>query len=156
PFVNDPAFSLVFEAGRVQNLIALRSLTKFYALPGLRLGYAVGSVEMMNRLRAQVVPWSVNVLAQVAGIAALDDHDFSVRTHAWLEEERPAFLSRLAEFAEFIHPLAGSANFVLCELHVITADRLTLALRECGIAIRNASNFVGLDDCYIRIAIRLP
>jgi threonine-phosphate decarboxylase len=163
-FVVDEAFlpflaaeaehSLIRATTRLPNLIVLRSLTKIYAFPGLRLGYAVASTELAARLREQIVPWSINVLAQEAGLAALDDGDYLRRTRAWLQTEGKAFTAALAEFAEFLEPIPSRANFVLARLRNLTAARLTAGLADCGIFVRDASNFIGLDDRYIRLAIR--
>jgi threonine-phosphate decarboxylase len=155
PFLQDEADqSLVGACARLPNLVVLRSLTKLYALPGLRLGYAVAHAELAERLRGQTVPWSVNALAQVAGLAALEDADFVARTRAWLGPERDALHGRLRGFAGHLQPLPSRANFLLVRLRGITADWLARRLQDHGIAIREAGNFVGLDASQIRVAVR--
>src|SRR5262249_49752338 len=74
PFLReDPQVSLIPAVATFSNLIVLRSLTKIYAFPGLRLGYAAANPELARRIGSQIVPWSVNALAQKAGLAALRD-----------------------------------------------------------------------------------
>jgi L-threonine-O-3-phosphate decarboxylase len=139
----------------VAPLLVLRSLTKLYALPGLRLGYVVGPPDALARVREQLPPWSVNTLAQTAGVAALRDDDYLRRTHAWFAAEQPALGQALAEFAAF-DVIPSEANFYLLRLRSPepSSTVLTARLRERGIAIRDASNFVGLNDRYVRVAVR--
>jgi threonine-phosphate decarboxylase len=151
PFRDDEAaHSLIPHVDRLPNVVVLRSLTKLYALPGLRLGYAVASEMSAHRLRAERVPWSVNALAQGAGLAALDDEAYLAETHAWLAAERGSLLRRLAEVSAALKPLPTESNFVL----LWTASSIASALAERGIVVRDASNFVGLDERYFRVAVR--
>jgi threonine-phosphate decarboxylase len=146
--------SLIPAVSRLANLVVLRSLTKLYALPGLRLGYLVAPAEWAERVRAQVVPWSVNALAQAAGLAALGDEDYHRRTRAWLASEVPPFAGRLARACERLRPVRSEASFVLAELHGLTAAAAVEGLARQGIAVRDATNFVGLGAQYLRVAVR--
>jgi threonine-phosphate decarboxylase len=146
--------SLIPALGRLSNLIVLRSLTKWYALPGLRLGYAALRPGLAHKLRGQLGPWSVNVLAQAAGLGALDDHDYRARTQEWLADQQPTFRDRLAAVSQQLRPLPSSVNFVLARLEGVVSGWLCNELLGRGIAIRDAANFVGLDQHYVRIAIR--
>lgn len=161
-FVVDEAFlpfvvaenqhTLCGEAARLGNLIVLRSLTKFYALAGLRLGYAVTTPALAERLRRHVPPWSVNGPAQVAGWAALMGHAvYRQQTLDWLQRDREPLVAQLGAFGQVLPP---SANFALLRLRDHTASDLCHQLRERGLVLRNAANFVGLDDRYVRVAIR--
>jgi threonine-phosphate decarboxylase len=157
PFRDDEAdHSLIPVADQLANLIVLRSLTKVYALAGLRLGYAVTNPELAARLREQLVPWSVNALAQVAGVAALDDEPFLQQTRAWLRDNLGPFTAQLAACSSCLQPLASDANFVLVRLKGASAGWLCQRLLERGLAVRDASNFVGLGSEYIRISLRKP
>jgi threonine-phosphate decarboxylase len=138
---------------RAENLIVLRSMTKFFALPGLRLGYAVTAPELADRIRRALPGWPVNVLAQAAGLAALADRDFQGRTRDWLVAEA-GFLNCPELQVPGFRPLPSSASFVLVRLHKISSSELRSRLIRRGILIRDASNFVGLDDRYVRIAVR--
>jgi threonine-phosphate decarboxylase len=157
PFRGDEAaVSVVSAVGRLPNLVVVRSLTKLYALPGLRLGFAVASPELAGRLRDQLAPWSVNALAQAAGVAALDDADFLGRTRARAEEEGDFLNRSLAGLAPTLRAVPSRAVFVLLRLRGDEAARLTAALRERGILVRDASNFVGLNGHHVRVAVRSP
>ncbi len=156
PFRADEAeHSLVPALPRLPNLVVVRSLTKVCALAGLRLGYAVAGPERAERLRAHLPPWSVNALAQAAGLVVLEDAEFLAETHSWLAQTRPVFLERLRASSACIEPLPSEANFVLLRLKEGTAARLARRLGERGIAVRDASNFVGLGPGYVRVAVRL-
>ena len=141
----------------IPNLIKLKSLTKYFALPGLRLGYATGRVDLMEKVKRQLVPWSVNTLAQVAGLAAMGEFQaFYLRSRLGYADEVAAFRSQLAMMSQHVHVVPGQANFVLLRLLTTTAPALCNRLAERGIAVRDASNFVGLDERYVRIAVRTP
>jgi len=163
-FVLDEAFlpllpdgedqTLAPTAARAENMIVLRSLTKAYALPGLRLGYAVSNPRLAARLRAQVVPWSVNALAQAAGLAALDDDDFLCKSLTKLWREVEPFRAGLRFCSERLEPLPTRATFFLVRLHGLTSGRLAGRLAGRGIAVRDAANFVGLDARHVRLSVR--
>jgi threonine-phosphate decarboxylase len=155
PFRPDEAdHSLIPAVHRLANLIVVRSLTKVYTLCGLRLGYVVAGQPLAARLRGEVVPWSVNALAQVAGLAALEDDAFLPRTHAWFREEAESFASRLGACSPRLEPVPSAANFALVRLNGITAGRLAAELLRTGFAVRDASNFIGLDERFVRVAVR--
>jgi threonine-phosphate decarboxylase len=155
PFREDEmVHSLIRALDRLDNLVVVRSLTKVYALAGLRLGYAVASAALAARLREQIVPWSVNSLAQAAGVAALDDEPFLAVTRNWLARTLPSFLTRLAGCSSCLRPIPSQANFVLIRLKDTSAGWLARRLAERGIAIRDASNFIGLGPEYVRLSLR--
>lgn len=159
--------SLIPALNRLSNLIVLRSLTKVYAIPGVRLGYAITSPDLGKALSQQLVPWSVNVLAQHAGLAALTDSEYLVQTHKYLFDQlfppptsegftAPSFSDRFLDVSPCLHPLTSLTNFTLVRLESIASNPLCSGLAERGIVVRNAANFVGLDDHFIRVAIRSP
>jgi threonine-phosphate decarboxylase len=156
PFRDDEAaHTLVGACGGLPNLVVLRSLTKIYALAGLRLGYAVAGPALAGRLREQVVPWSVNAVAQAAGVLALDNDGVLLPvTRAWLRETLGLFPAQLGTCSRCLHVIPSEANFVLVRLGGVTAAWLCGRLAERGIDIRDASNFVGLDEHYVRISLR--
>jgi len=155
PFRLDEAdHSLIPAIARLANLIVLRSLTKVYTLPGLRLGYAVAPGPWAAGLREEIVPWSVNALAQAAGLVALEDSAFLAQTHVWFEQEAPAFFKQLRAVSSALEPTPSEANYLLVRLHGITASRLVSRVAALGFALRDAGNFVGLDEYYVRLAAR--
>jgi threonine-phosphate decarboxylase len=84
----DERESLVLRAAEDPRLIVLRTLTKFYAIPGLRLGYLVAVPETISKLRILQPPWSVNALAEAAGLAALEEHEYARFTRSFVGERR--------------------------------------------------------------------
>jgi threonine-phosphate decarboxylase len=158
PFRDDEAdHTLVPACRRLPNLVVLHSMTKVYALAGVRLGYAVAAPALAARLREQIVPWSVNAIAQAAGVTVLDnDSDFLFTTRAWLRHNLGPFTEQLSACSDCLRVVPSQANFVLVRLTGVTAGRLCYRLGQRGIAVRDASNFVGLDDRYVRIALGTP
>jgi threonine-phosphate decarboxylase len=157
PFRPDEAVhSLVASTARLANLVVTRSLTKVYTLPGLRLGYAVAGERLAAAIRQEIAPWSVNALAQSAGLVALDDAPFLARSHAWFVEHAQPFAGQLRACSAWLEPLPSDAAFVLVRLKGCTASRLAGRLEEQDIAIRQADNFIGLDDHCVRISVRRP
>ncbi|MAF65985.1 MAG: threonine-phosphate decarboxylase [Planctomycetes bacterium] len=140
------------------NVILLRSMTKFYAIPGLRLGYAVASPQITANLSRQLPEWTVNAIAQVAGCHCLGDDDYASRTRQSVAEWRQQLMRELA-LLPGVHVYPGEANFLLCRLDSGGTDAKSLArklLQNDGIAIRACGNFGQLDDHFFRIAVRTP
>lgn len=135
--------------------IVLRSLTKFYALAGLRLGCALASPQLAERLRAALPPWEVNTMAQFAGVAALADHQYAAETRELINAERHLLtdsLSRLPGMTLF----PSAANYLLIHLSgPLDAPQLyERLLKKHHILLRDCSNFVGLDQQFVRVAVR--
>lgn len=140
---------------RPDNVIILQSLTKTYAIAGLRLGMALGAAELMARCRCLQPLWSVNTLAQKVGRAALADDEYRQRSRAFVREQRQA-LYELLEKLPGVTVFPGSANFLLCRLEhpQLNAVQLTDKALHQGIALRACDNFAGLDDRFFRVAVR--
>ncbi len=140
---------------RPDNVIVLASLTKFYALPGLRLGLCFAAPETITRIRRRLPAWNVGVLAQRVGARALRDLDFQERTVRAVASLREALTAELREIPG-LRVFPGAANFLLCRLDRVgmTAKPLFERLLAEGLAIRLCANFEGLDDSYFRIAVR--
>ncbi len=132
------------------NVLVLRSMTKDYALAGLRLGYAIGHPQVVDALVRVRPPWNVNALAQAAGLAALEDQEHLQRTLAALRRERDAFLSSLCDLGLDILP--SETHFFLLRVGDAAAFRRRLLAH--GILVRDATSF-GLP-AHVRIATRRP
>ncbi len=132
------------------NVLLLRSMTKDFALAGLRLGYAVGAEELIASLARARPPWSVNALAQAAGIAALRDQSHLSHSLELLAAAKSELMAALAALGMQVLPSA--APFFLVRVGDGAAVRLAL-LRQ-GILIRDCASF-GLP-AYIRICTRRP
>lgn len=145
--------SLARHVREFDNLIVLRSLTKAFGLAGLRLGYCLTNARLAGLLRDAKVPWSINALAEVAGVEALNDIDHVKRSKAILARERDYVSSRLEEMG--YRPLRSSVNFILVGTP-IHSTTLRDMLMQKGILVRDCSNFHGLEDGrYIRVSLRL-
>ena len=130
------------------SIIALRSMTKDYALTALRLGYAVASEDVIARLAALQPDWSVNGLAQAAGLVAIADTAYLERARRAVAASRDCVVERLSDLGIRCYPTA--ANFVLAQ--VGDAGRLRDGLARRGLFVRDCTSF-GLPDC-IRIGLR--
>jgi len=138
-----------------RNLWVVVSLTKCWALPGLRLGYAVGPEEEVTQLARLGDPWRLNFLSQRAGLFCLQQPGYLEKTLALVEKEKNYLRRRLHQMGCFkVYP--GQANFLLVrgERPGFHAGDLYRFLLERGLLIRRADNFRGLDHRYFRLAIR--
>ncbi len=135
------------------NLIVLRSLTKFYSLPGLRLGYAIAHPDRLRRWQSWRDPWCVNQLAVVAALAALPDRDFQESTWAWLPPARSSLYAGLAQDPRF-QPYASAANFLLVYSQEPVPPLQAHLLQQHQILIRDCLSFPELGEHYFRVAVR--
>lgn len=151
------ALSLAARAAARPELLVVGSLTKLYCLPGLRLGYAVGTPERIAALAALQPAWSVNAPAQDALLACLEQADFAARTQAVVEAER-ARLAGALDTLPGLRAFPSRANYLLvdCRAAGRTAADLADALGRRGILIRDCGGFPGLDPHYFRVAVRGP
>ena len=155
----------------MQNVIVIHSMTKRFAIPGLRLGYIIAPSAVIGRLRANYRPWAVNALAIEAGHWLLEDegeHHSSEGEHHSSEEpcfreEMKLLLAQTRYLHERLRNIFGihvyptSTNFMLCSIQESTAAELKeYLLAHHGFLIRDASNFEGLSACHFRIATQLP
>ncbi|MEM8604357.1 MAG: threonine-phosphate decarboxylase CobD [Cyanobacteria bacterium P01_H01_bin.121] len=145
--------SLVPWLAQYPNLVVLRSLTKFYSLPGLRLGYALGQPELLQQWQRWRDPWSVNVLAEAAGLAVLQDTDFQRQTWDWLPQARDQLLTGLRQLPG-LQPYPGAANFLLVESDFSVTALQTQLLQRSRILIRDCLSFPELGDRFFRVAVR--
>ncbi|WP_367925409.1 threonine-phosphate decarboxylase CobD [uncultured Ruthenibacterium sp.] len=133
-----------------KNLIILRAFTKWYAMAGIRLGYALCSnEEVLERMRQSGQPWAVSTLAQAAGSAALDEKEYSERLRQLVAEQRPALMDGLRALGCRVIP--GQANYLLFyHPNLQLAERL----RQRGVLVRMCKNYPGLGDGWYRVAVR--
>lgn len=147
--------SLVDEVEEYRNLFVLRSFTKVYGLAGLRVGYVAACKEAAGLLAKAKTPWNVNCLAQAAALAALDDEGYLERTRRLVEAER-AFLMEGLKRLKALKVFPASANFIFIDVRRtgLTAAQLKEEMLKRGILIRDCSSFRGLDEFYVRVAVR--
>ncbi len=160
-FVIDEAFADFVDGytsiacAALDNVVVLRSMTKFYAIPGLRLGYAIAPPEIAQRLRETITPWSVNVLAQAVGTMCLSGERYAEMTRAAVPPLRKELASELARIPGFkVFP--STVNYLLLRIDQPSwsAPRLAEELLRRRIAIRVCDNYEGLDERFFRVAVR--
>lgn len=147
--------TLLREAAVTERLVVIRSLTKFYSLPGIRLGFAVAHPGLIERMRRLQVPWSVNGPAQRIGAQLLGLSEFAEATRAWLAAERPRLAQALEALGLRVFP--SDANYLLFRLPReagFSARDLQQRMGRKGVLIRDASRFAGLDAAYGRVAVK--
>ncbi len=131
------------------SLFLLRSFTKMYGIPGLRLGYGLCSdTELLERMEEVRQPWSVSIPAQEAGIAALDEQEWCRQVRNYVAEQRGWLAGELEHLGCNVYPSA--ANYLLFYLD----KELMEPLKKKGILIRDCSNYRGLTKGYYRIAVK--
>ena len=137
------------------NIIVVHSFTKFYAVPGLRIGAAFTNETLITQLQQYIPSWSVNTLAQAYTKAALNDVDYIKRTKQELNEER-AFMYNALDAIEGITVYPPSANFMLFQVNQegITANYINEELKKYNMFVRNCDSYVGLTNHWVRIAIK--
>lgn len=149
-----PEQSVLRRAVSWPHVIILRSMTKFYALPGLRVGYAVATRATARRLRRQLPPWSVSVMGQVAARAALNDTAHARQSLMFMARERERLSTLLAALPGCV-VIPTRANYVLVELpRGRHAHGVTEQLRKQGLLIRDCSAVPGMNSRSVRIAVR--
>jgi threonine-phosphate decarboxylase len=148
-------FSMISLINEFPNLFVLRSFTKIFGLTGLRVGYGVASEEITSILLNAKLPWNVNCLAQAAAIAALSDKEHVKKTLELVKEEKAFLMGELERFkAVKVYP--PDANFIFIDVRKsgVTAAQVKENMLRHGVLIRDCSSFAGLDEYYIRVAVK--
>ncbi len=141
-----------------KNLALIRSFTKFYGLPGLRIGYLLAPPPVAAQVRNHLPPWSVNTLAQVAGAFCFTQDEYRRKTLELIAKERQRLTGKLSAIPG-LDVFPAQANYLLVRMdrRLQPASRLKWDIFERDrIIIRNCGSFEGLDDWYFRVAVRLP
>ena len=143
-----------------QNLFVTRAFTKFFAISGLRLGYGIYFDKKLEKgISEKKEPWSVNNIAEMAGLTVLDDTEYIEKTLKWITEEKTYVYEKLNEI-NGIKPYKTEVNFITVKiednfiLKGLNVKILRGKMIEKGILIRDASNFKFLDERFFRLAIK--
>lgn len=152
-FVEDNyKYSLIEELDNFKNLIIVKSLTKLFAFPGIRLGYGLSSNNnVIEKINSVGTPWSVNTVADYAGREALKDVEYIKNSVAYIKKENEFLYNGLEKFKD-ITTFKGAVNFIFFKLNKNIDLREKLIRR--GIIIRSCSNYIGLDHNFYRVAVR--
>lgn len=148
-FTRQPSVAALRER---RGLFILRSLTKFYAMPGLRIGCLIGDPADIVDLVSSRAPWQTNILAEKAAAAALADVEFHKRSIAFVERERRWLSDKLTGLSG-IKPLPSAANFILC-CSESGVGRLAKHLFRRRILIRDCTATEGVEGSAFRVAVR--
>jgi threonine-phosphate decarboxylase len=146
--------SIKKEAQELRGVLLLRSMTKFFSMAGLRLGYLVAEEDLIKRFKRVIPPWSVNTLAIAAGASTFRDVSYMERTFSWFREEKAFMFRELGKF-HALKVFPSSANFFLVKLltDAITGSYLKEILISRGILIRELSAIRGLGERFFRVAL---
>ena len=143
-----------------KNLFVTRAFTKFFAIPGLRLGYGMYfDKELEQKISEKKEPWSVNNIAEMAGLTVLDDTEYIEKTLKWITKEKIYMYEKLNEISG-IKVYETEVNFITGKideklfLEGLNVKILKEKMLEQGILIRDASNFKFLDERFFRLAIK--
>ena len=143
-----------------KNLFVTRAFTKFFAIPGLRLGYGMYfDKELEKKISEKKEPWSVNNIAEMAGLTVLDDMEYIEKTLKWIAEEKIYMYEKLNEISG-IKVYETEVNFITGKIDEklfsegLNVKILREKMLEQGILIRDASNFNFLDERFFRLAIK--
>ena len=158
-FVDDVAHtSAVPLTAYYNNIIILRGTSKFFAAPGLRLGYAItGNEDLLRNMNQRKNPWTINSLAVIAGELMFQDKDYIAATRDLVLSERQRMYELFQESERF-RPYKPTANFMLLRImddDLTSQDLFDRAIRE-GMMIRDCSTFPFLNDKFIRFCFMKP
>jgi len=147
--------TLVGYVKKYKNLFVIRSVTKFYGMPGIRFGYGIATESIIDTLQTVRQPWSINGLAGLATLAAFKDKEFIENTKRTITKEKAELAKMLTEIGG-LHVYPSETNFLLVKIlkPKFTSTALIEELAKKGLLIRDCSTFVGLDDSYFRVTVR--
>ena len=150
----DPNESLSEQVLHSNNLFIFRSVTKFFALAGLRVAYMIAPQRFASAITGRLDPWPISTLASIATIAAVNDAAYIVTTIACVQSERKSLRGELSDLGLMVFP--SWANFLFFRLGNAQHDRnlWERLILEYGIVVRNCATFEGLDETFFRVAVR--
>jgi threonine-phosphate decarboxylase len=157
-FVDDEKrYSMAEYVNEYNNLFVLRSLTKFFGLAGVRIGYGIGASELVSAMNNVKMPWSINSLAMFATEAAIKDTDFIKKSRLLVSKNR----TKMLELFKSIHWLKvypSETNFLLLEIIQgdLTSTQIKETLAKKGFLIRDCKDFDGLNNRFFRVTVRRP
>ena len=144
--------SMISYINEFENLIIIKSLTKFFALPGIRIGYGIcGNIKLIEKIEGMSPAWNVNIFAEVATKVGLKDENYIQKSIKFINDEKKYLYMGLKKINE-IEVYKPSLNFILFKT-LIKLD-LKEELLKHNILIRSCKNYNGLDNSYYRAAVR--
>jgi threonine-phosphate decarboxylase len=154
-FVGDRSISLRELARENERLIVIGSLTKFFAIPALRLGYAVATAKNALKMEQLLPPWRINTLAEAAAVASLKDLEYIAETIRLIKEERPFLMAGLSQISG-LDTYPSACNFILIDVERTGCSSVELQQRlgPEGVLIRECGSFNNLSPYYFRVAVK--
>jgi threonine-phosphate decarboxylase len=151
----DEKFSVLPYINQFKNLFVLYSLTKFYGIPGLRLGAGIGPEEIVKGLNQIRDPWNVNCFAQLAGEVSLRDREYIKSTKEYVQAEKDFLYDELCRI-KGLKPYKPSVNYIFINIKAtgLTSSALKKCMGAKGILVRDCSSYVNLGEDYIRVAVK--
>ena len=153
-FTDNEMDSFISKVTQYKSIFIIRALTKFFAMPGIRFGYGITSNKnLLTTIKGKQNPWNINCFAELATRYVLEDEEYINESKKLMKKERKHFLEQLnkIDFIDTIYPT--SCNYVLCKLKIHN-DILYQHCLENKILIRKAHDYKGLDEKYVRFAIK--
>ena len=165
-FVIDESYHMFVDGSHKQsmmrsplpNVMVLNSLSKFFTIPGLRIGFLISSPVIIKKFKAYLLPWSVNSLAQMAVQYLMEQtaqvEEFIENTITFIAREKDILYETFKNSSD-IKIFPSTTSFILARLYGnLTADTLGSHLAQDRILIRNCSNFYGLSDRFVRFSLK--
>lgn len=143
----------LFKNEDYENVAIIRAATKFFSLPGIRLGYCCASSEKVKEIQKIELPWSINSLADAAGQFIFNDEEYIRESQVYIAEERKFLLEELSKI-NYLKVYNTHTNYILLKLLKWDEEYIFKELLQNGIVIRKCKSFIGLSDGYIRVAIK--
>jgi len=154
-FVQDNNQSFIGKCVSFKCLFIIRAFTKFFAMPGIRFGYGVSTdLEFIEKISKLQIPWNINTFAEVAVKTVLSDGEYINNSKVMLEIEKKYFYDKLQKFGFIDKVYESHANFLLLKLRNVSDEDVFNYCILKGVLIRRCRNFRGLDDSFIRLAIK--
>jgi len=147
--------SLITKVKKFENLFVIRSFTKFFGIPGLRIGFGGGNPKLINFLKKVQTLWPVNNVAQELAEELLNSKDFIKNSVRYFQEESKFVSEELAKIKGLkIYPTSTNYLLINTENTSLSSKYITNQMLKHNILVRDCSNYNGLDDYYIRVAIK--
>jgi threonine-phosphate decarboxylase len=154
---NAKRYSMAEYVTRYNNLFVLRSLTKFFGLAGLRMGFGIASPDVIDALKRAKMPWTVNSLAMFAAKEAVKDEDFIKRSRLLISRSKKQ-MQKMFQEIPWLKVYPSETNFFLVEITKggLTSTQLKEGLERKGLLIRDCSDFDGLNNRFFRVSVNKP
>lgn len=148
-------FSFIDLINKYRSLVIVRAITKFYGLPGVRFGFAITkNKKIISYFNKMQNPWNINCFAEIAVKYALSDEEYIKESIAWIKNERKFMIDKLSK-VKFVNKVYNTyGNYILLKLNNINCHEFYEKMKEMDIIIRKCDNYKGLDEFFVRVAIK--